>query len=104
MTLEFPIKKELFQLNNKSEGELIEIEFTEVCTSFNNEKALVALSNLVRFKHDCGYKDYSNNIDIPHKTNPFGIRTLGKMYNILRGSGRMVSENVWNENLLSSIN
>lgn len=104
MVLEFPIRKDRFQLNNRSEGEIIEIEYTEVCTSENDKKALISLSNQVRFEHDFGYIDYRNNINIKHKTNPFGIRTLGKMYNIVRGSGRRISDNIWNSNLKSSIN
>ncbi len=107
MVLEFPIRKDRFQLNNRSRGRVITIEYREACTSFNNEKALIALSSQVRFCHSKEFAylfRWRNSINIPHKTNPFGIRTRGRMYNIVKGSGYRISANEWCENLISSVN
>lgn len=99
MTAEYPIQIDKFQLNNRREGEIMEVEFVLVCTSIH-EHAGVALSCQIRWTHgwDLGHIKYAN-IKIHHKTNPHGIRAMGATYRIVSGSGRRIADNIWCEDL-----
>lgn len=104
MVAEFPIQTDRFRLNNRKEGEIMTIEFVEKCTSIHCH-AGIALSAQIRWTHnqDLGRLKY-NWVNIVHKTNPHGIRTLGAMYKMLGGGGRRLSDSIWCNDLFSSAN
>lgn len=106
MTDNFDINLDQFQLHDKSEGKIIDIEYTEVDSSYGL-RTEVLLSEVLGKSGLVAYTRYipRNNVVYHHKGgNINGIRTLGKAYKMLSGSGFAVSDSLWCSELMTSLN
>ena len=94
-----------FRMNNRKNGEVIEVRHSTACTSLCQE-GLIALQRISRPSNASylrGYSSVRNHAVYQHKTTPLGIRAMGKMYKLSRG-GYRVDDNTWATILLHSIN